>query len=355
MKTEKNKISAFELFNHLKNEGFSLSPDDYGLLLNAVYEDTLNIVYPKDPYNTAIIKLCKSLWVKSNDDEKKFNEIVQSELSSYEESVDTHHKEKKLRKIVPQKKQASIQIPSTKYNYINTNGKEEEFEERVFEIKDDLYEKKPEDLGNLYFPATRKEIQKCFDKVEHTKKCVSKKMLNMNATIQKLIQNGGKLVEYVYSQQSKFKMNNYYLLIDQSKSMRPFKFYINRLINIAKKTQLITENNVLYFENIPEKWLYADPSFMHYHATGKILQNCSCAIIISDAGYARGRLNEYRIELTKNFNSKLKLNNTNAIWLNPLPKIHWFSIGFSQVHEYVRMFDMSEYDLNQAVTFLNNL
>jgi len=357
MKThnDNKKISAFKLYNQLKTKGLKLSPGDYKYLMDAVFNEVLKLVYPEDNYNNAIIKLCKSLWVKSVDEEDIFNEfdltmddILQSEDTSKEET--NHNNDLKKYSII------SVH-EKVEYAYRDPEGNEEPLDKKVFQINDssELYEKPPNDLGNMYFPASTEEIKLCFKNIEQPGQSISKKTLNIDATIRKMIQNGGKLIDILYSQKltQKAKYKTFYLLIDQSRSMRPFNIYTKRLINAAKLTQLISKNNDLYFENVPEKWLCTDEEMMNYQKTGRILQNDSYAIIVSDAGYARGRLNENRIELTKMFNKQLKEKKIKAIWLNPLPRSHWFAIGFKQVHHFVPMYDMSVDNLKQAVNYLN--
>ena len=363
------KIAPLDLFNYLREEySFHLSLEDYNTFLDAVHKGVLFSIYHEFDYNNAIKELSRTLWVKSIDHANEYDKIFDMFISKIDseqtvktekptgysqENIDLSHDGDTVYK---QSHYTTI-IEYVKKGKKGTKIIQEQVPDENISQKNvpENYENPPDDYNNkLYFPASRYIITNCFSKLLQQYHRPKKKF-DIEATIQRMIDNEGKLIEYVYSEKKKQRQRKLCIMVDQSRSMRPFNVYTKRLVDIAKQVNGVTDNEIAYFDNTPDIWIYSDISMSKEHYLKKFLQDNSGAkiIIISDSGYARGGDNEYRLEMTRLFYDKLKAYDIKAIWINPLPRTHWFSIGVIQVDDIVPMVEMSEPDLKKAVRFLN--
>ena len=359
-----NKISPLKLFIELRKHSFHLTPDDYMVFLDAVCKGVLISIYHEYDYNKAVTRLCKALWVKSIDNATKFDQIIETFMFNTErgethpargEDDDDSKKSPHGENQTGFSKSISVTIKEVLKKRPASKFSPPKIITQRYTEKIDLlnYEKPPEDDYHLYFPASSKAVFSCLSKLV---KPFPKKRFDVDATIQRLMDNGGKLIEYCYSdnkiQQRQRKMC---MMVDQSRSMRPFRVYTQRIINVAKQINCVSKNSIVFFENTPDIWIYTDESMRKEKYLKQFLQDNSGTkmILISDAGYARGDDNEYRLKMTRSFYNKLKAYNIKAIWINPLPRTRWFAIGMIQVDDIVPMVEMSEPDLQKAVRFLN--
>ena len=369
------KIAPIDLFNYLRNEeSFHLTQEDYIVFLDAVCKGLIFSIYPDHDYNNAVKELTKALWVKSIDHAKEYDKIFNKFMSKNDflskadseqnEKEDTHTGNGQDDNNPPGVVSGVKDLyKRSSYLIFRKNEKKEKKGSKITQgqssdkttshkIDFENYENPPDDYNkDLYFPASSNVISNCFSKlVKHPKK-----KFNIEATIQKMIDNGGKLIEYVHSENKIKRPRKICIMVDQSRSMRPFRVYTNRLVDVAKQVNGVTDNDIVYFDNTPDKWIYIDKFLRKEHYLKQFLHDNSGAkiIIISDAGYARGDDNEYRLKMTRLFYDQLKAFYIKAIWINPLPRSRWFSIGYVQIDEIVSMFDMSESNLEKAVCFLN--
>jgi uncharacterized protein with von Willebrand factor type A (vWA) domain len=111
-----------------------------------------------------------------------------------------------------------------------------------------------------------------------------------------------------------------------------------------------------YFHNCPIDYLYHDP----YQTTAKPLPTVlaqlnpmqSVALIISDAGAARGRFNPERLELTQAFLQQLQRQIPYVVWLNPMPQSRWRRSTAGAIAQLIPMFELSKQGMNGAIAVL---
>ena len=146
------------------------------------------------------------------------------------------------------------------------------------------------------------------------------------------------------------------LLIDQDGSMVPFHTLSSRLAETASREGRLGKTGAYYFHNCPIDYLYHEP----YLATAKSLSTAiaqlhsiqSVALIVSDAGAARGYLNPERLELTQAFLQQLQQRIPAIVWLNPVPQSRWHRSTAGAIAQLVPMFELSRQGMKGAISVL---
>jgi len=146
------------------------------------------------------------------------------------------------------------------------------------------------------------------------------------------------------------------LLVDQDGSMVPFHTLSSRLVETASREGRLGKTGAYYFHNCPIDYLYYEP----YLATAKPLSAAlaqlhsirSVALIVSDAGAARGYLNPERLELTQTFLQQLQQQIPAIAWLNPVPQSRWRRSTAGEIAQLVPMFELSRQGMNEAISVL---
>lgn len=146
------------------------------------------------------------------------------------------------------------------------------------------------------------------------------------------------------------------LLIDQDGSMVPFHALSSRLVETASREGRLGRTSAYYFHNCPIDYLYQDP----YQTMAKPLTTVlaqlnpiqSVALIISDAGSARGYFNPERLELTQVFLQQLQQQIPYIVWLNPVPQSRWRRSTAGEIAQLVPMFELNKQGMKGAITVL---
>lgn len=204
-----------------------------------------------------------------------------------------------------------------------------------------------------YLPVTPRQIKQSWRFLRRRVREGSREELDVEGTVEKICQEGV-LLEPAMMPSYKNRAE-LVLLVDQGGSMVPFHHLSRQLINKAQQGGNLTKIGVYYFYNYPEKYLYTDPNRLKYQRVTDILEamdNRTGVLIVSDAGAARGNLNEDRVEYTVKFLKQLEQSVRYYAWLNPMPNDSWQDTTAGDIASFVPMFEMSREGLNAAINTL---
>jgi len=185
-----------------------------------------------------------------------------------------------------------------------------------------------------------------------------KTQINIPKTVRVFAQQGF-LVKPIFEKQLQNQVQ-LITLIDHRGSMLAFK---HLALNIAKTAQEMAgiQNQVLFFENVPSKYLrgqeagqyyaYANQSHSRSQNLERLLEKHPHAplLIISDAGVAKGNYNENRVTATEYFLAKCRQHTLKIAWLNPMPEDRWDIPTAFLIREYVQMFEANAQGIKKAV------
>ncbi|KAA2243558.1 hypothetical protein F0L74_13785 [Chitinophaga agrisoli] len=181
-----------------------------------------------------------------------------------------------------------------------------------------------------YFSITRRTMVKGWQFLRNKENSVSTQEIDVPATTFKIAQEG-LFLEPVYRPGVRNREDALIILADVRGSMTPFHELTNRLIYTARHEGGHPRAPVYYFQNCPLGYVYRKPNLAEpvkiKEALVKANRNVTIAIVISDAGAARGNTNPTRVaersQQTKHFLDFLYSNCAHVIWLNPVPKHRW--------------------------------
>jgi uncharacterized protein with von Willebrand factor type A (vWA) domain len=182
-----------------------------------------------------------------------------------------------------------------------------------------------------YFPLTRREMIKSWQYLRLKEKSGFMEQLDLKATIQKVAAEGV-FTEPVFKTSYANREDAVIILADTRGSMTPFEGLTDRLIETARSEEGGHKNApVFYFQNYPTDYLFVQRNLSQpvKFADALRLSNpaVTYAVIISDAGAARGTKDAERVktrtDYTRLFLKELQRYTSKIIWLNPMPMHRW--------------------------------
>ncbi|UWU50949.1 MULTISPECIES: hypothetical protein [Limnospira] len=340
-----NDLPLRELFDKLRQAGFVLGIDEYELLLEALMkgfgiED-----------EAALKRLCKTLWVKSVEDEKIFNSYFEEVMSKpLENPLVTVEKPiaqqppiptaqppvpfnplksllrsglDRIKKIITkptnkpldhsQSKSENQQIPDNQeksqipppyqgeirepYQGEIREPDESEFmpQEVAVEMDDEVQLLKTITseqffLYSDYLPLTKREMKQTWRYLRLPIREGPLVELDVTATIEKIIRDGFFLEPVLVPRRR--NLVELVLLLDIDGSMVAFHPLGDRLKDTATRGGKLGASRVYYFHNCPVDYVYGKPGYSEAVRVEDMLSglsaNRACMLIFSDAGAARG-------------------------------------------------------------------
>lgn len=135
-------------------------------------------------------------------------------------------------------------------------------------------------------------------------------------------------------------------LIDHGGSMTAFETLTEHLVSTIRESLQVENTRSLYFHNYPGERLFEDSYHTRSIRLPELLRDIprhgSMAFVISDAGAARGRVHEQRIEQTIVFLKQLRGRVPRVLWLNPTPAGRWQGSSAGYLSYHVEMVEASE-------------
>jgi uncharacterized protein len=185
-------------------------------------------------------------------------------------------------------------------------------------------------MTDEYFPVTRRQMIKGWQFLRYQEKGGFTNEIDIPATVQK-IGREGLFTGPILKQGVRNREDTLIIFADYRGSMMPFHELTNRLIETARKEGGHPRAPVFYFQNYPTGYVYRTANFSGplkvKEALVKANRNSTLAIVISDAGAARGNGDRerqvQRNKMTGVFLNALDEACAHTIWLNPMPAHRW--------------------------------
>ena len=299
--TEQN-LPLFELFTRLRQADVPLGIDDYQLLLRA-----LQAGFGIGDRN-ALARLCKTLWIKSNDQMRLFEyhfdqvmantildasteiaEVTPDLAEHYHVSPTNTPETASSKSFSAPSSEMTVNIESQAAQAVLHSASEDELPYNRFIRSDE------------YFPVTRRQMKQSWRYLRRPIREGPPVELDVDATI-KEVGRMGILLNPVLMAARKNRAE-LLLLIDQGGSMVPFHALSRRLVETAQRGGRLVSVRVYYFRNCPTTHLYRKPSHQDAESVHEILDRphdeYAGILIFSDAGAARGGFNQERLDITK--------------------------------------------------------
>jgi uncharacterized protein len=188
-------------------------------------------------------------------------------------------------------------------------------------------------------------------------------VLDVDATINRFARQG-LLFAPVYRRRPR-NLAHLVLFVDQNGSMAPFHRFSRDLIETACHESAIHRVDVFYFHDQPATpspgrslTLFDDPFLTvatDWRGLASSVSPETAALIVSDAGAARGRNDSARSHLTARFLNRLRRLTPLVAWLNPMPADRWPGTTAELIAHLIPMFPMTPDGLGQAIERIRGL
>jgi len=344
--------------------------DKYKLFLDALTFG--QIIYDKD-YNH-FINFCKALYLQDHRDEDQFESILRQAIAREKAWLSTLLQEEATASQKPQENTSPIQETKTGSK---TNEDEIAPEDKPItgnQEPDEIYEQQERGLPaesntvyyhpsftkihrdnqstsarlinylltDEYFPVSRRQMVKGWQFLRRQEKGVKQNDLDLRETI-KQIAIEGMFLEPKYRFGIRNREDAIIIFADYRGSMIAFHELSNRLIETAKGEGGHPRAPVYYFQNYPSGYVYKKSNFTEpvkiKEALLKTNRNFTVAIVISDAGAARGNKDQQaiasRVTMTDFLLDHLNKTCAHTVWLNPMPAHRWKGTAAEIIREKV--------------------
>jgi uncharacterized protein with von Willebrand factor type A (vWA) domain len=192
--------------------------------------------------------------------------------------------------------------------------------------------------GDEYFPLTRREMVKSWQYLRFKQKEGTLNDLDIPKTVRKVAEQGI-FTEAVFKTGYANRKDAVLILADTRGSMTPFEALTDRLIETARGQGGHTEAPVFYFQNYPTGYVFQQRNLTKplklSDAFAAAHPSVTYAVIISDAGAARGNTDpektQMRTDFTRQFLAELQKYTAKIIWLNPMPSHRWEKTAACQI------------------------
>jgi len=339
-----NELPLLKLFTDLRAAGLTLGIDDYRLALRA-----LQLGHGTRDDN-ALANMCRTLWVKSEDDESRFKPVFER-VMGFAPPLRSEPKpglgatgNNPLPMDEPVKEKVVLEPGEPVMGPVN--GEESDPVVVSMLVR---HSTSSED----YFPITRQQMKQSWRRLPRTAREGPPVELDIDATIEKL--NREKFLYELVLMARRVRINLDFL-VDQEGSMAPFHILSRQLAQTGLHAGRLDKTTTFYFHNCPIKYLYKDPSLYKSNTVKEFLTKLddgrTSVLIFSDAGAARGFYSHDRLDETDRFLKKLKKNARRVVWLNPMPQFRWYGTTASLIAELVPMFELSREGVGRAVGVL---
>jgi uncharacterized protein len=209
-------------------------------------------------------------------------------------------------------------------------------------------------LSAAYLPVTQRQMKQSW---RHLRRMVREGVateLDVDETVTQIARNGILLEPVLVPH--RVNRTELMLLIDQEGSMTAFHSLSAQLVETAVRGGRLGRAGVYYFHNCPVNYLYHDPMHLVSEPVEEVLvqlrRDRTVVLIFSDAGAARGGLNQKRVELTVAFLQQLQQQVQYITWLNPMPKTRWVGTTAAELALVVPMVEATRQGLDLAIDVL---
>jgi uncharacterized protein with von Willebrand factor type A (vWA) domain len=341
--------------------------DKYRLFVDALLSH--HIGYDKDWKQFK--QFCKILYLQDHRDEEVFDRILagaiekekgwlasilqevsfddaggKNDLQPDAEKVSPEGKDKDNKEDKPKKDAATGQTEKEqKTREVATESKVEN--KTMYYHPPDLTGSKPENENSKafsflqtdeYFAISRRQMVKAWQFLRLKDKGRKQEDIDLVATVEQIAKDGI-FLEPKYRYGKINREDTIIIFADYRGSMTPFHELTNRLIRTAKGEGGHPRACVFYFKNYPVGYVYERPNLSQpvklRQALIKTNRNFTLAIVISDAGAARGNKEgtDLRATMTGEFIQQLRDTCAHTIWLNPMPVHRWSGTAAEKIRK----------------------
>ena len=355
------ELPLLKLFTQLREAGLPLGINEYRLILTALQEGF------GTTDQEALAELCRTLWVKSQDEEHLFNYHFQQVITeSYPVKPFVGKEEEKTSSRVQEAVESN---DNYSLDLLNTTPTTVPVSSELMEVQDEMQVAEAVQITTQnneeitvnrftetdeYFPVTRRQMKQSW---RHLRRMVRQGLpteLDIEATIEQVVRQGV-LLEPVLMP-SRVNRTELLLLIDHKGSMVPFHALSQRLAQTALRGGRLGKASIYYFHNCPTKYYYHDQTRQKAESVTDFLAQLrperSAVLIFSDGGAARGGFSLERLELTQKFLDQLKQRSRYIAWLNPMATERWFGTTAGEIACLVPMFEVSRQGFDGAIDVL---
>jgi uncharacterized protein with von Willebrand factor type A (vWA) domain len=175
--------------------------------------------------------------------------------------------------------------------------------------------------GRDYLPISRRQIKQSLRYMRRMERSGPPVEIDVQATLAQFARDDQFAEPVVIPR--RINLAETILFVDIDGSMVPFSGLERRLVTCLSEAGLARKPKVYYFHDCPEDFLFGDPgrgSSVDLAEALKTSLTRSFAIIVSDAGAARGRRDVERVDATALFLTRLRRSIPRVVWLNPVPQ-----------------------------------
>ncbi|MCB8982737.1 MAG: CoxE [Ardenticatenaceae bacterium] len=205
-----------------------------------------------------------------------------------------------------------------------------------------------------YLPLTSRQMKQSWRYLRRAARFGPPVELDIDATVDKIARDGF-LVDPVLRPR-RTNRAQLILLLDRDGSMTPFHSLGRRLASSAHDGGRLGAANVFYFHDCPRDYLYLDPHYQLFVPLPDLLNHVhplhTSVLIFSDAGAARGRIDEARVRQTAVFLQQLQTAVRHLAWLNPMPQTRWAASSAGLIARQVAMYETTRIGLQGAIKVL---
>jgi hypothetical protein len=234
------------------------------------------------------------------------------------------------------------------------------------------------------YPLTTREVAQAWRRLRRPVRSGPAVELDVAATVDQRSRRGVALPPVVVPRRR--NTARLLLLIDRNGSMTPFHRYVDHVVAAIRDAGRIDDMQTLYYHDLPggdrdrsaldqitdpfrpdldavlplvpplrDGRVYGDPRLTAPRSLAGALAGLApgtSALIISDAGAARRRLDTIRLLDTVATLKAVMASAVATAWLNPVPREQWHAATAGQVARYIPMFPFTRPGLYQAVDVL---
>ncbi|HEX6429630.1 MAG TPA: hypothetical protein VF008_18185 [Niastella sp.] len=400
METYSSHLPFWSFFHELEKQlSYERWVDKYKLFLDQLYSTTYLDRGPDDPQK--LLQLCKALYLQNISDEKRFETLFYEAWKRENNFWETSFRN--LRMFNREKQDEEFPLPaaakkeadkpvtnnrggsgptwkepgkqdkspletnkengSTKKYYYNPPDVPQPIEEAAPPEVAQISAKHAFNLLDEYFLITRREMNKAWQYLRHEEKGEPTKEVNIPATVKKLARDTI-FTEPVFVTGKMNREDTLLIFVDCNGSMVPFHELSRRLINSAKAYGGHKYAEIFYFQNYPLGYVFQRSNCTKPRKTieafARSNKQFTTAVIISDAGFARGFGNEKRFEIRltylEPFFKMLSGHCARTLWLNPMPENRWHKPTAEAIEQKIlRMAPVLEKGMNTFQNIMRNL
>ena len=359
--------------NALKKElGYSIGIDKYKAFVTAFAQGQVP-VYDYEQFS----RFCRILFLSNERDREKFqkllDELIQADLdlllrkSEHETSTDTPKETRRPENplsnpeprgipyfglddtVPPTPPEPPPEKVHTMTRYFNVNNipgfSDAQPDSSVDQEKSSVVSSLRYIHTDEYLPISRRQMIKTWHFLRREENAGNSDVIDIPGTVRKIAENGI-FLEPVFRNGRANRIKTLAIFADCRGSMSPFSALTQRLIHTARNEGGLKDTAVYYFQNFPLKYVYQTPELLRPLKIENIMRQANpsftVAMIISDAGAARGNYVPMRIEAVLGRASKtpkdppgflelLRQHFAQVVWLNPMPRERWIGTSAEQV------------------------